>query len=413
MNHFFAYPHDSKGYIVYTIAEISAYSTTEYQFKIPTKLSPKEWDNVLERPKNIYNKKQKEFFVCLNEIKITVAAYIEDKQKQKTPVSKMAVTKTINKIIENKAPHKVEKNTLLFYTQQYITLRKNFVQKNTFWRYNVFQRLLQMFEGSLCQRFLLKDVNQNFVVDFINFCKQENYSENTIYRSLNFYKTILNFAETKGVKTPVRELNIKREKQHRELVTLDEEELQLIQQTHVPEELEDAKDWLLISCYTGQRVSDFMNFTTDKLAKVGGKQCITFQQQKTKKQIVLPLHPVVKQIIKKRKAFPKKLTVTQYNKSIKQIAELSGITKEIITNKRVNFRIKKASIEKYKTLSSHIGRRSFATLFYGKIPTSILMMATGHSSENTLLKYIDQQNTDKIKYLSSFFEKSYKKGNRG
>jgi len=43
---------------------------------------------------------------------------------------------------------------------------------------------------------------------------------------------------------------------------------------------------------------------------------------------------------------------------------------------------------KWELVSSHIGRRSFATNHFGKIPTPIIIAATGHKSESIFLKYI-------------------------
>lgn len=80
---------------------------------------------------------------------------------------------------------------------------------------------------------------------------------------------------------------------------MTEDDLLKIKHTEVPNELEPAKDWLVISCFTGQRFSDFMKFSQEKLLDVQGKTCIKFIQQKTKKEILLPLHPVVLNILQK------------------------------------------------------------------------------------------------------------------
>ena len=47
--------------------------------------------------------------------------------------------------------------------------------------------------------------------------------------------------------------------------------------------LDTARDWLLISCYTGQRVSDFMRFTKDMIRIEDENTFIELTQQKTKK----------------------------------------------------------------------------------------------------------------------------------
>jgi integrase len=43
---------------------------------------------------------------------------------------------------------------------------------------------------------------------------------------------------------------------------------------------------------------------------------------------------------------------------------------------------------KYAFVTSHIMRRSFASSYYGKIETPLLMNITGHSKERTFLPYI-------------------------
>jgi integrase len=46
---------------------------------------------------------------------------------------------------------------------------------------------------------------------------------------------------------------------------------------------------------------------------------------------------------------------------------------------------------KWKLITSHSFRRSFATNYYKIIPTPIVMNITGHTRESTFLKYINQQ----------------------
>ena len=52
---------------------------------------------------------------------------------------------------------------------------------------------------------------------------------------------------------------------------------------------------------------------------------------------------------------------------------------------------------KYEFVTSHIMRRSFASNYYGKIETPLLMNITGHSKESTFLTYIGtHQNKDAL-----------------
>lgn len=202
--------------------------------------------------------------------------------------------------------------------------------------------------------------------------------------------------------------NCPKKKKETKVITLNEEELEKIRQTQTSDRLKAAKDWLLISCYTGQRISDFMNFSTAMIEKVKEKDCLFFTQQKTNKDILLPIHPEVHSIIKKNKfRFPKKLPIHTYNLHIKEIVRLAGIYTSIVSNKREGHRAPTQVIPKWKAISSHIGRRSFASNFYGKIPTPLLMEATGHSTEQMFQKYIKAFDASRVLALSSYFEAIY------
>jgi len=54
-------------------------------------------------------------------------------------------------------------------------------------------------------------------------------------------------------------------------------------------------------------------------------------------------------------------------------------------------------------VTSHIGRRSFATNFYGIIPTSYLIYTTGHSTEAMFLNYIGKSNKDIALEMAKYF----------
>ena len=58
---------------------------------------------------------------------------------------------------------------------------------------------------------------------------------------------------------------------------------------------------------------------------------------------------------------------------------------------------------KCSVLSSHDLRRSFATNYFGKIATPILMHITGHSKETTFLTYIGSQ-ANKDAYADAFIK---------
>ncbi|MDC8099471.1 tyrosine-type recombinase/integrase [Chryseobacterium rhizosphaerae] len=377
------------------------------QFRTPFSISDEEWDFGKQRPKNIYLKKNKKLNSKLDHLKIRIRQYINERYIKKKSLNQRILSKQIQKInAENQELY--PENSLLYFLKNYIESRQEMICESTFKRYNVFYRLIKRFEGFMMKRLFIEDINSDFVKDFILFGKDEQYSENTIYRSIHFIKTILNFVERKGIRTSVRQLEIRREKQHRQIITLTEEEIRRIKSTDFPSELSEAKDWLLISCYTGQRISDFMDFSLDKLKQINGKTCINFIQRKTNKEILLPLHPTVLNVIRRNAGcFPGSIDYQTYNRKIKEVARLAGLNQFIKARKRVGHRVRNVVIEKWQVLTSHVGRRSFATNFFGKIPTPLLMEATGHGTEQMFMKYINSINNERVICLSNYFDKVY------
>ncbi|ATC37694.1 MULTISPECIES: phage integrase SAM-like domain-containing protein [Elizabethkingia] len=392
------------------LKNINLILNTDYEyFNLHTSLRIpyEEWDEEKKRPKNIYLKKDKKLNNKLNFLKKEIASFIIQRQIDKKQINKKILSKLIKNLI--KQPHEqVSESSFLFYIHQYINERKDFICNSTFKRYKVFYNLIQRFEGYIMKNLFIDDINMKFVKKLIIYGKEEGYSENTIYRTIDFVKTILNFLEGKGIRTAVREINVRKEKQQKYVLTLSEKEIIQIKNTCVPDELQQTKDWLIISCYTGQRFSDFMKFSTCQIIEVDDKKCMKFIQKKTKNEITLPLHPVVMDILyKNENTFPKSTDIITYNKQVKLIAKMAGINSTLKVKIRTKHRVISLITEKWRAISSHIGRRSFATNFYGKIPTPLLMRATGHSTEQVFLKYINYTDNEHIIPLSNHFDRIY------
>ena len=403
MNFYFYLPNKGNNSKIH-LSLIDLTINKKYTFKTSLSINPDQWDAQKQRPFNIYLKKFKGLNRKLDKIKLQITEHILFKRDlNKIPLQR-ELSKEIKEVCINKEKQLPE-NALLRYMENYISFRKDIISHSTYKRYKVFLRLLERFEGYTTERLYVDTINSHFITEFIKFGREEKYSDNTLYRTIHFVKTILNFAERKGIRTNIREIEIRREKQQKTMTTLNEEDITMIKKTKVPKDLKEAKDWLLISCYTGQRFSDFMSFNQDKLIEINNKTCIKFTQQKTKKEIILPLHPVVMSILKRNQnSFPKTMDIQQYNKEIRLVAKVAELNCTMKGKKRIGHRVEELVLEKWQLLSSHIGRRSFASNFYGKIPTPLLMEATGHSSEHMFLKYINPANNERIMSLSSYFE---------
>lgn len=103
--------------------------------------------------------------------------------------------------------------------------------------------------------------------------------------------------------------------------------------------------------------------------------------------------------------FPYSISSQLYNQQLKKICRLAGIN-ELVKGYKFcpNMKRKKLGLyPKCDLISSHDLRRSFATNYFGKIATPILMQITGHSKETTFLSYIGQQ-VNKDAYADAFMK---------
>lgn len=301
---------------------------------------------------------------------------------------------------------------LIGYIDFYVADKKNEVTKSTLAKVGVNKNLLIKFKKDKEHSLSIKDVNNQFKIDFETYCLEKGYASNTIARALRFIKTLCRHAQNNGLEVSHQLNNIKPKYERTESIYLTFEELEEIEKTSdLPEYLENAKDWLIISCYLGQRVSDFLNFTSDMIRYEEGKPFLEFTQQKTKKIMTIPVHHKVIEILNKRNGqFPRQITDVNYNLYIKEVCKRAELTQKVKGSKKVEtapnskqYRKETRMYEKWELISSHIGRRSFATNFYGKIPTTYLIYITGHSTETMFLAYIGKSNKDLAKEMFKYF----------
>ncbi len=131
---------------------------------------------------------------------------------------------------------------------------------------------------------------------------------------------------------------------------------------------------------------------------------MNFIQDKTGHVLHLPVHPKILEILNKRGfQFPPKYDEDKYNKLVKTVCKDAGITEMCYGGVEKNRRKVFANYPKHELITSHIGRRSFASNNYGKIPTPLLMVATAHKSESMFLRYIGKVDNQQSHALASYF----------
>jgi site-specific recombinase XerD len=159
---------------------------------------------------------------------------------------------------------------------------------------------------------------------------------------------------------------------------LTEEEIKIILQKKIRNErLAGIKDFFLFQCFTGLAYIDMQKLGKDDLEiDINGDRWLIIERQKTKTECRIPLLKVAEDIIKKYsqhqicidkgKLLPI-LSNHKYNCYLKELAAICGIN---------------------KTLTTHVGRRSFASLALNNgVPAETSIKIIGHSNFNTLHLY--------------------------
>lgn len=301
------------------------------------------------------------------------------------------------------------------WSSMYINDKKDNLTEGTRLRFEANAQVVFGYIEISGKELLIKDIGINFKRNFEEYCKSILYSNNTISHYFRYVKSICKYAALNGVEVS-NTLNLVALKEREvDNIYLNEEEIGLIENLELSSfVLDNARDWLLISCYTGQRFSDFSRFNGTMIKKLKNKNGIEvsvleFVQVKTKKRMTIPLSGKVLSILEKRGGkFPKARHLSVYNEYIKKVCEKAGINElclgSLYTLTEYGYRNVENMYEKWRLVSSHIGRRSFATNNYGKIPTMYLKEMTGHTTEEMFLKYIGKGSGDIALELSEYFE---------
>ncbi|WP_075341180.1 site-specific integrase [Tenacibaculum agarivorans] len=308
---------------------------------------------------------------------------------------------TLNKSLDEKLFFTAFFQSFIDSAKKRIKHPKNPIKKKTVQHYQTTKNKIEAYEKYHGKHLKLEDINIKFHTDFIEYLEIEQYlNPNTIGGYIDVIKHVCNKALLKGY-------SINSEFKSSEFYTpsnetldpyLTLEEIHKINMFNFSQDyLDNARDWLIISVWTGLRVSDLLTLTKTNL----DNDFIKKDTLKTKFPVIIPLHNQVKKILNKRNGnFPRKISNQKYNNYIKEVCKEAGIT-NIIKGGKICAQIKvKNGVKetvyrktigkypKYELITSHIGRRSFATNHYGKLDTLTLMKITGHKTEKQFLDYI-------------------------
>lgn len=291
------------------------------------------------------------------------------------------------------------------------------ISAKTIYQYKQLQTMLKGFANTQFrqskkkgkQDWELYELDKGFYDKYVDFMYKEGYKLNTVGKHIKNLKVVLNSLPDE-LKSECKILNSRECKKLAEdidNVYLNENELKIIEDFDFSgnPHLDRIRDWFLLLCWTGCRYSDL-----DKLSKEYIRNDLfQFRQQKTNNIVAIPLHPTVKKILKKYNGeIPAPISNQKFNAGLKEAMRIIGIDETIKIKHTIGGVLEEEDFKKYELISSHTGRRSFASNAYlAGIPSITIMKITGHKTESAFLKYIKITPEEHARKMAEAWENRY------
>ncbi|MFT7036028.1 MAG: integrase [Cyclobacteriaceae bacterium] len=339
--------------------------------------------------------------------KLNLAEKLDDLKKEIIKSHNSSEGKTIDRYwltkIIDEFRSEGEEESLLFrdFISRYKDDLGDSVSTGTIRNYNTSRKRFEKFEVHKKTEYNIYDIDLTFHSEYKKFAKKNlGLSINSIAKDFRQFKTVCRDAMERGHKINEQALSskFKGENEKKLFVTLNEKEIDLIRGFKGSNHLENARDWLVIGCWSGCRVGDLMRLSDNNiLTNKEGTQFIQYTQSKTKKTVKFPLHPHIKEILNRLGGFPRPISDQKFNDYIKDVCKDDSVKiTYMVEGSKLNDKKRKETgyFPKNELISSHICRRSFSTNHYDKLSNKAIMSITGHATETMFLEYIGETEND-------------------
>lgn len=388
---------DTLVYLIYN------YQYTRFKYSTGEHINPKFWNPITQRAKETKQfREYPEFNTRLdkieNAIKNVFRRLLNDGIQPNNSLLKEEISNELSDHIL-----KPKKKSFLSFVESYITESALNKREGTIKVYNTTFKYLKEY-SSKYKTIEFENITLEFYNHYTAFLSQEHQlSANTVGKHIKTIKSFMNEATERGINKNLefRKKKFKTIREESDTVYLSIKELEKfekLQLTATPR-LDTVRDLFLIGCYTGLRFSDFTQIQPENINN--DNTMLFIRTQKTSERVAIPLHKTVRTILKKyNNKLPKAYTNQVMNSYLKEVASLANIKELIETTITRGGKLEKSVLPKFKLISTHTARRSFATnLYIADIPAISIMKITGHKTERSFMQYIritQEQNADKL-----------------
>ncbi|MDR0692337.1 MAG: site-specific integrase [Prevotellaceae bacterium] len=335
-------------------------------------IAPGEWD---EQNKKV--KKNNPSYIEINRIiKNTINSIEEYEYKIITENKVFSLTKLENYVFKKN----ISTSSFIDFYENEIKLNQS-IEHKTRKEHRYTLSILSEFRRNIT----FNEINYQLAQEFDNWMRSiKKLSQNTIHKHHEHVKRFLNLATQKEIydasKSSYKKFISRKVESNRENLTV--EQILALEQLIIPEqldELREARDMFLFSCYAGLRYSDMQALSKSNVRKdSAGNICIRFQMQKVDRYIELPLNSLFDgkpaKILKYYMDFGKEKIFPQHsNQQINRLLKIIAVSANI----------------RHTRLTFHVARHTFGTLLAEKTQNPYLVMdLMGHNDIDTSMIYI-------------------------
>lgn len=343
----------------------------------------------------------------INTINQTVKSYInqyENKQKEEIAQKEITPTEYFESYVEN-------------MSKQVIRRTGTFTNPKTIEHHNVVLKRFKSFltNSRLINNFSIFDKSFEQKFELWSYEIKE-HEPNTVAASLSIMKVWLRRAEQEGLITDNTFHSWKSKGNDVVHIYLTIDEIKKMYKVEFTDEItkqykidpksniEQSRDLFILACNLGLRLSDWHILSQSEWNFKDNE--VVINTSKTQERVIIPISPLVKAIyIKYNGKFPRPIDKSHLNKQIQKCAEIAGINDDIYLLVKNGGIAKQVHYKKHQLVTSHTGRRSFATNLFLQCKNSKTVMSfTGHKTEENFFKYICVSKKEYADIAQSYFK---------
>lgn len=198
------------------------------------------------------------------------------------------------------------------------------------------------------------EIDADFYDNYIQYLNALNLAKNSVGKQIKVLKTFLHSSVDRGINTNTffKTKFFKKPTEEVDKIFLTDDEIQRMYKLDLSGQgsIESVRDLFIIACYTGFRFSDFSTLEQSHITD----SYITKKTLKTKTKVIIPIHPIVREILEKYNyILPKCIANTHANSHLKTIAEMAKVNADIEVIKTIGGKSDRKVYKKHELLCPH------------------------------------------------------------